>query len=248
MQLGNEQYEQALATLERASAINPEHPVVLTLRQQVYVALKDWSALKFLLPHLVRHKIGTPTSRYQLELMLHREQFSELIDKNQLQADTHKLNNLQAFWAELPSYLQREQWFLSTYASQLMSLGEHDQAEKILALGLDRQWHGQWLDLYGLLQCADSVKPLKTAEKWLPHHQSSSHLLLALGRLCMQNQQWGRAVDFFKESLQLQQRAETFAELSRVLDRIGETEQSRNYYKQGLLASAQVLSVLPTKI
>jgi HemY protein len=242
MQLGNREYEQALASLERASAIRPEHPVVLNLRQQVYVALKDWSALKALLPQLVRHDIGSKEEHHQLELMLYREKLSDCILKNTHLTDDIGLQELNKLWADVPSHIRLEQSLLSTYASQLIAFGEYDTAEKILSHSLEKQWHGQWLDLYGLLLCNDTKKTLANAEQWLKKHEQSPHLLLALGRLCIQNQQWGRAVYFLEKSLSLQTRPDTYAELARVLEHIGETEKSIDCYKQGLLATTTVLS------
>ena len=173
--------------------------------------------------------------------MLNQEKLNNAIEKNKDANDKQKVNAIKAVWSEIPSYLVEDLTLVSTYCSQLMALGEHEQAEKILASSLDKKWHGQWIDLYGLLICNDPKKPLQTAEKWLPKHAQSANLLLALGRLCIQNQQWGRSVDFFEKSLALQTRAETYAELARVLDYIGETEKSRTYYKKGLLKSTNIL-------
>jgi len=243
MQLANKQYEQALATLERASALRAEHPVVLSLRQEVYLALKDWPALKALLPQLNKNNIGTPAERHLLELNLYREKLNEKVEKLKLLTDNNeKKSQLEALWNEIPNHLQSEESMLSLYASQLMALGEHTIAEKQLAAALQKQWHGQWIDLYGLLLCGDSKKSLQTAEKWLGKYSNSPNLLLALGRLCIQNQQWGRAIDFFESSIALQPRAEAYAELARVLDYIGETEKSIHYYKKGLMASVSVLA------
>lgn len=241
MQLANKQYEQALATLERASSIKPEHPVVLSLLKQVYVELKDWAALKSLLPQLNKHNIGTSQERHHLEKQLYKAQLEEKIEKNKELDDKEKLINIDYIWNTIPNHLQREESILSLYTSQLMALGEHERAEKLLASALRQQWQGPWLDLYGLLLCKDATTPLKTAEKWLPEHPNSPHLLLALGRLCVQNQQWGRAVDYFEKSLALHPRIETYAELARVLDFIGETEKSQAYYKKGLINASSIL-------
>ncbi|MGH1485525.1 MAG: heme biosynthesis HemY N-terminal domain-containing protein [Cellvibrionaceae bacterium] len=242
MQLANQQFEQALATLERASAIRPEHPVVLSLRQQVYIELKDWTALKALLPQLVKNNICSSSEVHQLEKKLNQEKLLELIEKNKQSTDKEKTSTLKTIWNEVPTNLQEDLNLLSSYGSQLMALGEHDEVEKRLSSALSKTWHGQWVDLYGLLICSDPKKPLKTAEKWLTKQPKSANLLLALGRLCIQNQQWGRSVDFFQQSLALQKRPETYAELARVLDYIGETEKSIEYYKKGLLISTHTLA------
>ncbi len=241
MQLSNRQYEQALASLERASHINPEHPVLLSLRQQIYTTLEDWPALKTLLPYLNKHNIGSSQSRHTLEVKLHHALLQQQVAQKDTRTHDQQLTALKKIWREVPEHLQYEQSLLSLYSCQLMALDEHEQAEKLLAAGLDRQWHGQWIDLYGLLVCKDSKQTLQRAESWLNKHKSPG-LLLAVGRLCLHNQQWGRAIDFFKKSLQLQKRSETYAELARVLAHIGEHQSSQDCYQQGLLSSASVLA------
>jgi HemY protein len=241
MQFGNKQYEQTLATLERASLIRAEHPVILNLRLQVYTQLKDWIELKKLLPVLLKNNITSSEEFNHIELNLYRTQLNEQIEKLSTSSLNEKKQALSKTWADIPTKLQQNENILSVYASQLMAIGEHDLAEKCLSNALEKKWLGQWIDLYGLLLCSDSRRPLQVAEKWLPKHADSAHLLLALGRLCIKNQQWGRAVDFFEKSLKLQARTEAYAELARLLDYMSEHEKSHAYYKLGLMESSKVL-------
>ena len=242
MQFANQQFEQALATLERASAVHSDHPVVLNLRQHIYLELNDWTALKALLPRLAKNNICSSSAIYRLEKKLCLEKLSALIENNEHASHQENTSALKATWDEVPIHLQEDLDLLSSYASQLMALGEHDDVEKKLSAALNKTWHEQWIDLYGLLRCNDPKKPLQKAEKWLDKNPKSAKLLLALGRLCIQNQQWGRAVDFFQQSLARQKRPDTYAELARVLDYIGETKKSIAYYKNGLLSATPTLT------
>jgi HemY protein len=242
MQLGNKQYEQALATLERASAINAEHPDVLRLRQQVYVALKDWSSLKAILPLLAKNSIYSTEERKSLERQLYQQKLLGLLERQQQASNEDRKSALKQLWSEVPTYLQQEKALLTIYIKQLIKLGENDEAQKLLAAALEKQWLGEWVDLFGLLQCSDPVKHLKKAESWAAKHDNNANLLLALGRLCLQNKQWGRAVDYFEKSLAIESRAEVYAELARAKDFLGEKEKSAAYYKKGLLMSVGQLT------
>ncbi len=241
MQFGNKQYEQTLATLERASNISSEHPVILNLRLEVYTQLKDWVKLKKLLPILQKNNTVSIEKLHEIELNLHRTQLTEQIEKQKALSSDEKKQTLKTIWSQMPTHIQQEECILSVYCAELMAIGAHDSAEKLLATGLEKKWIGQWLDLYGLLLCSDAKRPLQTAEKWLGKHSDSAPLLLALGRLCIQNQQWGRAVDFFEKSIALYSRTEAYAELARLLDHMGEHQKSHAYYKQGLMKSSKVL-------
>ena len=241
MQFFNSEFEKCLATLERATALNIEHPEVLLLRQKVYVKLKDWTSLKALIPQLKKNKIHDVDAIYQIELQLYSESLQECLQKNKGQDKQARLNTLNQCWEMIPRSLKKEESLLLAYAYELMAMGEHDLAEKILSKAIHGQPHPQWINLYGLLLCADPKKPLTTAERWLDKNQSPE-LLLTLGRLCLQNKQWGRAVDFFEKSLAQQESPEAYAELARLLDYMGENKKSDHYCKKGLLASTTTLA------
>ncbi len=242
MQLANAHYEQALATLSRAEKVNENHQVVLSLQQQVYVALKDWKSLKQLLPKLHQNNIGSIKERYYLEQQLYRSWLSEKLQyaKNLEEGDYYK--TLQQCWKELPKHFQQDEKILTDYLNELCALQQHDEAEALLVQSIARGWHDQWVHMYGMLIPKNKEQSLKTAEDWLKSHADNPFLLLTLGRLCLHNKQWGRAKDFFKSSLSLKPLAETYAELARLQSYLGEEKNSRDAWQQGLLSSIAPLT------
>ena len=67
----------------------------------------------------------------------------------------------------------------------------------------------------------------------------------ALGRLNLRNHLWGLARDYFQRSLAVQQNAETFAELARLLNSLGDTQRSMEVYQAALQLSVPALPDLP---
>ena len=61
----------------------------------------------------------------------------------------------------------------------------------------------------------------------------------------MRNELWGKARQYFEQSLNFQPRGETCAELARLLAALGEHEASTKYYQQGLLLMTHRLPGLP---
>ncbi|HCH76187.1 MAG TPA: heme biosynthesis protein HemY, partial [Pseudomonas sp.] len=57
LQIARGQYVEARASLGELQNDHPRHPYVLTLLQQLYVQLEDWSALCRLLPELRKHRV-----------------------------------------------------------------------------------------------------------------------------------------------------------------------------------------------
>ena len=75
---------------------------------------------------------------------------------------------------------------------------------------------------------------LLISEQWLKHRTNNPELLLALGRLSLRNELWGKAREYFETSLKLRRNRETLAELSRLNAHMGEEEASIKLLMQGL--------------
>jgi HemY protein len=73
---------------------------------------------------------------------------------------------------------------------------------------------------------------LQNAEVWLNARPNDAQLLLALGRISLRNQQWGKARKYFEASLREQAGTEAFAELARLLHSLKEQEHSPQFLQE----------------
>lgn len=235
MQLRDKKYEQCLGTLARARRVSPAHPVVIDLLHQVYETVQDWKSLLGLLPDLKKHKILKAEDLYLLEKNIHSALLKE--------ADS--LNAVHNHWKTVPSAQKKGSELIASYVQRLQTLGAEDESEVILRSALGKYWDDSLLRLYGLVEGKDKARQLLCAEGWLKERPSNALLMLTLGRLCMRNELWGRAREYFQSSLQLQKDPNAYAELARLLAHLGEHEKSTEYYQQGLLMTAQDLQDLP---
>src|SRR5690606_3817398 len=93
---------------------------------------------------------------------------------------------------------------------------------------LAAQWQEPLVRRYSLvsLQADDAlaIKQLERAEAWHQERQRDARLLLALGRLSLRNQLWGKARDYFEHSMRVQPDTEDVAELARLLQNLREPE------------------------
>lgn len=246
MQLASKRYEQCLATLERVYRKAPQHPVVLDLLRQVYIALHDWDSLAGIFDSLRAYSNTSPEKLRELEVTLHCERLKRAGTKGSSQnGEDSPVKALQYTWHKLPGALQKNVEVVQVYVEQLIANGEHDEAENILRKALGKNWHEPLVRLYGVLPVQDIERQLLVAEGWLKQRPADAVLMLTIGRLCLRNQQWGRAREYFQNSLQLQKDPETFAELARLLAHMGEHEKSTDYYQQGLLLTTRKLPELP---
>ena len=77
---------------------------------------------------------------------------------------------------------------------------------------------------YGEHDFSASPQQLLVAESWLMERPANSNLLLSLGRICMRNELWGTAKEYYEASIKITPCAEAYGELSRLLKHLGELE------------------------
>lgn len=246
MQLGSQRYEQCLATLNRIKRTAPEHPVVLDLLADVYLALDDIDALEQLLPSLRQLKIRLPESMRKLEVVVYARQLalgSRAARQLATAPDASKAE-LDAVWQRMGKSLQKEPDLIAVYAFELHRLGFDQEAEPRLVTALKGEWRSEWVALYGELDGANVEAQIKMASTWLPQHDADAVLLCTLGKLSLRNSLWGQARDYFKASLDIAPTAEVYELQARLLQQLGEVEASNALYREGLEFSARRASLL----
>lgn len=233
LQIARGQYSEARETLNALHSEHPRHAYVLTLLQQLYVQLQDWSALCRLLPELRKHRVLPPARLSELELLA----WTAALEQSGQAATTSDEDALQALnqkWHAVPSGLRTESLLVRAYADGLSRLGADAKAEEVLYAALKRQFDDRLVERYGRVRGQDAARQLANAESWLKAHPENAELLLALGRLSMRNALWGKARDYLEASLRFEHRPETCAELARLLAQLGDNERSNRLFQEGL--------------
>ena len=234
----------ALDTLQAMHERHPGHHLVLRQLQRLYLQSQDWSALLGLLPELRKEKALPAAELDELERETWRGRLGEAGLAGQGQGET-ALQPLTQAWQQLSAPLRQEPELIAAYVEQLRRLGAQEEAEEVLRSALKRGYDSRLARFYGVLRGADPARQLQTAELWLKQHPQDPALLLTLGRLCLQNQLWGKARDYFESSLKLERHPETCAELARLLAQLGELERSNQLLLESLGLLHQGLPPLP---
>lgn len=217
IQLQQEQLEPCLATLIRLNKQQAHHPYVLKLLKSVYLRLEDWSQLIKLIPELKKHTNADSKRLDELERLSWTKQFTqktdELINRNQKDSADEILANM---WSSVPDSLRYDEELVDTYARQLIRIGQGGECETLLRKVLKKHWSDRLVRLYGMIEGDNPSEQLLNAENWLKERPNNTALLLALGRLSLQNHLWGKAQEYFEASLKLEDSNETLAELCRL--------------------------------
>lgn len=244
LQLARNESDAALETLQVMRERHPGHHLVLRQLQRIYLQRRDYSALLGLLPELRKEKALPAAELDELEREAWRGRLSDAGHQGLDQAE-HALKPLTQAWQQLSAPLRQEPELIATYVEQLRRLGAQEEAEEVLRSALKRGYDSRLARFYGVLRGSDPARQLQTAEGWLKQHEQDPALLLTLGRLCLQNQLWGKARDYFETSLKLERHPETCAELARLLAQLGDLERSNQLLLESLGLLHQGLPALP---
>lgn len=245
MDLLSKNYDRCLATLLRIKTKAPQNPVLLDLLRQVYFARQDWDALNGIFDRLRSFKIGSTEELNRLELIIHGERLKRVgaEARGLLQGD--RLARLKTVWDKLPAHVQKNSDIVTIYVRQLALNSEEQEAEQLTRKALNNEWHVPLVYLYGRIRGRDIKQQLRQAEEWLKPHPKDAYLLLTVGRLSLRNELWGSARDYLTQSLQIKPEAETYAELARLLENMGERQSSMDFYQKALNLTTEGLPELP---
>jgi len=225
LQVSAKQLERALATLTHLSRLVPKHTYVMQLLQQVYVELHDWKSLQDLLPALHKYKVLKPQKLQDLERNLYLQLLTQGTKENNFEylSDT---------WSKVPRELQNDPELLLVYSNALIENKRGIEAEKLLRNTLKKSWDHKLVEKYSMITDVDANKRLAIAESWLKTHDNDPILLLCLGRLCKQQQLWGKAQRYLEISKTLKTTPAAYHELGQVMEALGNKEAALDYYSK----------------
>jgi HemY protein len=164
-------------------------------------------------------------------------------------ADTRKSGEagIRNTFRALPRKFQKDPELICAYVKLMLPYPAlAPELEGLLSRVISQQWNPDAVKLYGLLPLMNPTKELAKAEGWLrKSYPDQSILLLTLGRLAMRCQLWGKARDYYENSLRLEVDPETFVEYGKLLERLGEHSAAIKNYRDGLLTATDVSAIMP---
>jgi HemY protein len=236
MQFRQGQFNDCLTTLKRVKNLAPNHTGIIKSLAMLYETMDDWSQVSKILPEIRKNKILSKGELNRLE----NKTLSTILKKI---AKEKGQQELIAYWQNMPKAQRDNNQLVKTYAENLIKLMAPKEAEKALRYKLRKSWDPELVKLYGFVITSDLGKQITTAEAWLKTYPEDPVLLLALARLCLRHQLWGKARSYLELSIELKPSAESYAELGRLLGFLGETEKCRDCYQKGLLSVTDVLQL-----
>ncbi len=245
IEIQQEHFEQARATLVVLRQSHPKHKHIAQLLQQVYIALEDWEALQELTPLLRKLRVASDARLDDLEKQAVLKALERAAEQQPDQDQFDCANHLHRVWLRVPARIRQFEEVTGLYVQNMQRLGDLVRAEVALRETLDNRWSDKLAVDYGLLSAENPQAQIKSAERWLKKHSDSAELKLTLGRLSLRNQLWGKAREFFMGSLALRETPEAHAELGRLLKHMGEQEAYQAHVQKGFEVISGELPALP---
>ncbi len=235
LQLDQQQFEQALATLRKLEENAPNHAHALALLGRLYYRLEDWDQLAKMLPKLKKHGRMDADTLAQWSQQVHIERLLQAADGN----------TVDIVWQAIPRSERKTLALREVYFASLIRTGMHEKAETELTHELKRNWNGSLVKLYGLAEAPDTSRQLNRAETWLRTRGEDADLLLAAARLCLRVELWGKARSYLETVISIRPSPEVYQVYGRLLAQLGDSDAAADAYRDGLnlVSDAKMQSV-----
>ncbi len=215
-------YDEALAALVALRAGGHRHIAALRLALRVYRGVGRWDEVLRITRQLENHRALTPEAAGPLKLRAHLEN---------LRGKSGDARALAACWQAVPRDERGMPRVAAACARALIAAGDVESAQRLVETQLDVEWNSELAELYGACTGGDALARIAKAEGWLKKQPRDAQLLLALGRLCREQQLWGKAQSYYETSLAIAPTQYAWAELAALFDQLGKTEEANRAYR-----------------
>jgi HemY protein len=214
-------FDDALAALKRLQETSGVHIAALRLELRAQQGVGNWDEVLRLARVLEKRNALLPELAQEIKLKAHREN---------VRARRSDLAQLQAYQRQIPSP-ERNPRLARAYAEALVELGAHDEACRVIETQLGDEWDSRLIALYGLIRGGDLTARIAGADRWLQQHPDDPQLLLALGRMCVEQRLWGKAQTYLEASLSLADGREVRLELARLFEHTERADEAMQHYR-----------------
>lgn len=153
---------------------------------------------------------------------------------------------LNTLWSQLPKTQRRAPAVVDAYARKAANYGLVLPAMDEVESALRREWSPQLVETYGALAGDDLEARLRRAEGWLDGHPNDPSLLLALGRMCVRMNLWGKARQYLERALALTPSANAWEALGDVYTGQGDAVLAQRCYRNAIaMARGDATEALP---
>jgi HemY protein len=224
--LDDRRYDEALVALRELSEIGPKRIATQRMLMKAHQRLGHWDEVRRLATALGKRGALAEVAATQLRITAQIEA---------LRQQAGDAASLAACWQRAEDRLDAR--VARTAAQLFIALGDCRRAHEIVEAALEAGWSRELILIYGDCLGADVLTQIERAEKWLKSRPRDAALLLTLGRLCLQQELWGKAQSYLEASLSEESSRSAHVALAQLFDRIGKPEDANRHYRASADAS-----------
>ncbi len=231
----NQQWEQALTTLETLQKQNSKNPKALQLLLKIYIHQKAWSMGLQLLTQMQKLKTIDPSEylkqqkAFYSQILAHKAYtYSTSTEKKSASEQLYEI------WIQLPKTICLDSQFVSKQIALFKHYNLHYLIQKILEASLKKKADPDWILSYGYMDIKDPNLLINFLEKEAKLLSTLAEYHLVLGYLYGRLAQWNTAQDFYHKSLSIQPLQQCFYEMAQMHIARNELKQSIECYKKAL--------------
>jgi HemY protein len=219
--LDQRRFEEALDAL---AALPQKHTAALRLELRARQLARDWPDVLRLVDQLEKRGVLEPAQASQLRSFAQAEN---------LRRGARDAAALEEAWNKVPARQRKDTRIAHAAAQCFLALGNCAQAHRVIEESLATAWDGALAALYAECE-GDFPRRIERAESWLRQHADDAPLLLALGRLCAQQELWGKAQNYLEASVSMDPTHAAHMALGELNERLGNSEAAQRHFRESL--------------
>jgi HemY protein len=227
LQIRQQQFEQALATLQDVQPTSPRNPMILSLLKQCYLQLEDWKALQALLPQLTKANVITAEEAAQLDIQAQCGQMHHLSQQN-------GSDGLIGYWNSINRKDKHNPALVACFVKQMIVRHADSEAFPILRDAIKKNPEHNLISLMPQLTLPDRHPAIVSLQDLLANNSNNPTLQSALGQMLMADGQWQPAKEHLEKAVAIRPDVTDFAHLVATLEQLGDKQAAAEVSRQAL--------------
>ena len=218
-------FDEALIVLGRFQGKQGRHIAALRLELRARQGTGDWDGVLKLVRQIEKRDALPPEVAREIKTLAHLEN---------IRRRRGDAGQLQDYLRAVPAFDYGRRLVLAA-ARALVEADALTVAQNLIESALDGYseagWQPELVGIYGDLTGPGLTARIARAEDWLHQYPGEATLLLALGRMCMNQRLWGKAQSYIEASLATEETRDAHLALAELCDKLERDDEANRHFR-----------------